>query len=98
MSSRRFDAAQAVDLGILSRAVPPDALDTAVEAEVAPYLACAPRAVADAKRLALALGGGVDQAAIDQSIAALAARWQDPEAAEGVAAFFEKRKPGWAKP
>ncbi len=96
MSGRRFDAAEAVSLGILARAVPEDALDAAVEAEVAPYLACAPGAVADAKRLARALGPAIDAAVIDASVAALAARWEGDEAAEGVGAFFERRAPRWA--
>ncbi|WGH77639.1 crotonase/enoyl-CoA hydratase family protein [Jannaschia ovalis] len=97
MSSRRFDAAEAVDLGILARSVPADELDAAVEAEVAPYLACAPGAVAEAKRLARRLGPAIDEAAIEASIAALVARWEGDEAAEGVGAFFEKRKPRWAE-
>ena len=96
MSGRRFDAAEAVELGVLARAVAPDALDAAVEAEVAPYLACAPGAVADAKRLARALGPAIDEAAIAMSAAALAARWEGEEAAEGVGAFFERRPPRWA--
>ncbi len=97
MSSRRFGAAEAAELGVLSKLVRPEALDEAVEAEVAPYLACAPGAVADAKRLARALGPAIDEATIGRSIDALAARWEDPEAAEGVGAFLEKRKPGWAR-
>ena len=39
---------------------------------------------------------GADEAAVEHSIAALVARWESPEAAEGIAAFFEKRKPGFA--
>ncbi|MEM9795140.1 MAG: crotonase/enoyl-CoA hydratase family protein [Pseudomonadota bacterium] len=97
MSSRRFDAHEAMALGLLAKTVPSEDLDAAVEAEVAPYLACAPGAVAAAKRLARRLGGGVDEAAIEDSIAALVARWEGDEAAEGVGAFFEKRKPRWAE-
>ena len=33
---------------------------------------------------------------MDATIAALVARWESPEAMEGITAFFEKRKPGWA--
>ncbi|MEM8849006.1 MAG: crotonase/enoyl-CoA hydratase family protein [Pseudomonadota bacterium] len=95
MSSRRFDAAEAVRLGVLAKAVPAADLDAEIKAEVTPYLACAPGAVADAKRLARRLGPVIDEAAIEESIAALAARWEGDEAAEGVGAFFEKRKPTW---
>ena len=95
MSARLFDADEAVTLGILARSVPAEALAAAVEAEVAPYLACAPGAVAAAKKLVRDLGSGVDAATVELSIAALAARWESEEAAEGIDAFFEKRKPGW---
>ena len=97
MSARLFDADEAVDLGLLARAVAPDDLDAAVEAEAAPYLACAPGAVARAKALARHLGPRIDAAVIDDTIAALAAAWDSPEAAEGIAAFFERRTPVWAE-
>lgn len=95
MSARLFGAAEAVDLGLLARAVPPEDLDAAIEAEVAPYLSCAPGAVAAAKKLALDLGGAATQEAVDLSIRALAARWETEEAAEGIDAFFDKRKASW---
>lgn len=95
MSSRLFDASEAVTLGVLARAVPEAELDAAVEAEAAPYLACAPGAVAAAKALARRSGGGVDQALIDASIDALVRQWETAEAEEGIAAFFDKRKAAW---
>jgi methylglutaconyl-CoA hydratase len=95
MSARLFDAAEAVDLGLLSRAVPADSLDAAVEAEVTPYLDCAPGAVADAKALARALGPRIDKSTIDFTISALVTRWESAEAVEGINAFFDKRTPSW---
>lgn len=96
MSARVFDAAEAVRLGILSRAVPVVELDAAIEAEVTPYLSCAPGAVRDAKRLLNDLSGRVTPHQVDQAIEALADRWDSEEAQEGLNAFFDKRKPGWA--
>ena len=95
MSARLFGAAEAVALGLLAKSVAADDLDDAVEAEVTPYLACAPGAVVEAKALAQRLGGTVTQEAVDHSIAALAARWESPESAEGIGAFFAKRKASW---
>lgn len=97
MSARLFDAEEAVTLGLLARAVAPEDLDAAVEAEVRPYLACAPGAVASAKALALRLGGGITQAEIDHSIAALVARWESEETAEEIAAFFARRPARWQR-
>ncbi len=97
MSARVFGADEAVRLGLLARAVAPDDLDAAIEAEVTPYLACAPGAVAQAKALAQRLGAGIGADAVEHSIAELVTRWESDEAAEGIAAFFEKRKPRWVR-
>jgi methylglutaconyl-CoA hydratase len=95
MSARLFDAAEAIDLGLLARAVPAGDLDAAIEAEVLPYLSCAPGAVAAAKKLARDLGPRIDAEVVAHTIAALAARWETEEAAEGIGAFFERRKAAW---
>ena len=95
MSARLFDAQEAVTLGLLARAVPQDQLGAAIEAEVVPYLSCAPGAVAEAKALARRLGANVGMAEIDASIDALVKRWESEEAREGTSAFFEKRKARW---
>jgi methylglutaconyl-CoA hydratase len=95
-SARLFGAEEAVRLGLLARAVPEADLDAGVEAEVAPYLSCAPGAVAEAKRLVRDLGPRIDDAMIDMTVAALVRAWEGDEAPEGIAAFFDKRKPRWA--
>jgi methylglutaconyl-CoA hydratase len=95
MSGRRFDAAEAVDLGLLARAVPAADLDAAIAVEVAPYLDCAPQAVARAKALLRRLGPVIDEGTIAHTIAELTACWEGDEAPEGIGAFFGKRKPRW---
>ncbi|MRX50318.1 crotonase/enoyl-CoA hydratase family protein [Paracoccus sp. S-4012] len=97
MSARLFDAAEAVRLNLLAAVVNAGDLDAAVEDEVAPYLSVAPGAVAEAKRLARALGPRIDAEVIAHSIGRLIAVWEGEEAAEGIAAFFEKRPPAWAQ-
>jgi len=94
-SGRVFSADEAVALGLLARAVPVADLDAAVAAEVAPYLDAAPGAVAEGKALIARLGGGVDDRAVALSVDALVRRWESAESAEGIGAFFDKRKPGW---
>ena len=96
MSARSFDAAEAVALDLLAQAVAPDDLDAAVEAQVTPYLACAPGAVARAKALALTLGRAPDADAVAHSIAELVACWEGTEAQAGIAAFFARRPAPWA--
>ena len=40
-------------------------------------------------------GPNCDPEVIAETERALVARWEDPESAEGIAAFFEKRAPSW---
>lgn len=95
MSARVFGADEAVALGLLAQHVPRADLAEAIEAEVVPYLSCAPGAVAEAKSLARALGPRIDAETIDMTIAALKTRWETEEAAEGIGAFFDKRSAAW---
>ena len=94
-SGRVFGAGEAVELGLLARVVPEEALDEAVEAEIAPYLAAAPGAVAAGKALVAELAAPVDEAQMAATIDALVTRWESEESAEGIGAFFEKRKASW---
>ncbi len=93
MSARAFGAVEAERLGIVARVVPALDLDTAVEAEVAPYLSAAPGAVAAAKRLARDLGPRIDEKVIEDTVRRLADIWESEEAARGISAFLEKRTP-----
>lgn len=94
-SGRLFGADEAVALNLAARAVPGAELDQAVEAEVAPFLLGAPGAIAAAKAQCRALGPRIDEAVIEDSIDRLVAAWEGGEASEGIAAFFDKRKPRW---
>lgn len=97
MSSRVFDANEGVSLGVVAHAVAAGDLDAAVEAEILPYLATAPGAVARAKALARRLAPRIDDTVIEATVTALADAWETEEAREGVATFFDKRKPAWMR-
>lgn len=94
-SGRIFDAEEAVHLNLAARVVPPSDLEQAIEAEVAPFLLGAPKAIAAAKAQCRSLGPRIDETVIEESIDRLVATWEDDEAPEGINAFFEKRKPRW---
>lgn len=96
LASRLFDATEAHRIGLLSTIAAPEALDAAVAAEAEPFLACAPGAVADAKALIREVVAPADPALIDRTVGLLVKRWESDESAEGIAAFFEKRKPRWS--
>ena len=96
-SGRIFGAEEARHLRLVNRIASREALDDAVEAEIAPYLATSPAAVAASKRLARSLGPRIDESVIEATIDALVATWETPDAAAGIAAFLEKRPAPWIR-
>lgn len=94
-SARIFEAEEAVRLGLMAKAVPAAELDAAVEAEIKPYLSAAPEAVAASKDLLRSLGPRIDDAVSADTARRLADAWETGSASEGIAAFFDKRKPVW---
>ena len=97
MSGRRFDAAEAVQLGLLARVVSETELDAAVEAEVTPYLSCAPEAVGRAKALLRHLGPPIDAGVIAHTVDELTACWAGAEAPAGIGAFFARKPAPWTQ-
>ncbi|MTH79540.1 crotonase/enoyl-CoA hydratase family protein [Paracoccus aestuariivivens] len=95
MSARLFGAEEAQRLDLITSCADIATLDAAIEAEVLPYLSCAPEAVAAAKRLARSLGPRIDADVIEKTVDALVEVWQSDEAREGITAFFAKEKPSW---
>ncbi|CAN7208899.1 crotonase/enoyl-CoA hydratase family protein [Rhizobium rhizogenes] len=95
LSGKIIDAWQAHAAGLLSRVVPEDALDDAVESEIHHFLAASPQAAARAKALARSLGMPITDELIDRVIEQLVEAWESEEAREGLAAFFERRQPKW---
>ena len=91
-----FDAAEALRIGLLHQVVPADALDAAVDRQVALLLKAAPFASADAKRLVRETAAATDRDRLDHDNAALIAALRvSPEGQEGLAAFLDKRRASW---
>ena len=90
LSARRFDAAEAQRLGVISRVVPHDELRAAA-VEAAASRSCRPRPTRamHVKRMLNERYGDIDYQtmfwALDHS----------PEPREGMRAFMEKRPPSW---
>jgi len=94
-----FDAARALEMGLLHDVVDADALDAAVERQVALLLRAGPIAAAAAKRLVREVALEPDRDRLDASNAALIAALRvSPEGQEGLSAFLDKRAPAWAPP
>ncbi|MBI2824673.1 MAG: crotonase/enoyl-CoA hydratase family protein [Planctomycetia bacterium] len=95
LNATEMEAATAVELGLLDEVVEPEALDAAVEREIAACLRCAAGAVADCKRLIDFVSTHDAAANIPYTANQLADRWETDELRQGIEAFLAKRKPSW---
>ena len=89
LSARRFDAAEAQRLGVISRVVPHDQLRDAAVQAVSEILRTAPIARAQVKRMLNDRYGLIDYQTM------FLALQQSHETREGMRAFMEKRQPAW---
>jgi enoyl-CoA hydratase len=88
LTGRRFDAREALAMGVVERVVAHEELETAAEAAAYEILNTAPLARNLFRQAVSARYGVVDEATMN---------WgpESPEVAEGFAAFQEKRPPAW---
>jgi methylglutaconyl-CoA hydratase len=97
-TARVFDAGFAEKIGLVSEVVADAAALTAAHDRIArEVLACAPGALADAKRLAAdVFAREIDHDLLELTAKRIAAARVGEEGQEGVRAFLERRKPAWA--
>lgn len=96
VSGDRIPARQAYEIGFVSRVLPDDGFDEAVDAYVTKLAAAPPVAV----RLGKAAWASVSEiqslpAALEAMQAQLSLITTTKDAVEGITAFFEKREPRW---
>jgi len=98
LTGETFDAATALQIGLLHQIVAAQELDESVQHTLTLLAKAGPIAQAEAKRLALRMAGIDEPRAeqLDHDNAALIARLRvSPEGQEGLGAFLGKRAPGW---
>lgn len=89
LSARRFDAAEAQRLGVISRVVPHDDLRAAALDAAQQVLQTAPLARAQVKRMLNERYGTIDYQTMFDALDT------SPEPREGMQAFMQKRPPSW---
>jgi methylglutaconyl-CoA hydratase len=96
-TAERITAAQAEKIGLIHEAAEADALDARVEAIVNDLLAGAPQAQHAAKELIDSVAGRpITAELIEYTAERIATIRAQDEAKEGLSAYLEKRRPGWA--
>jgi methylglutaconyl-CoA hydratase len=97
LTGERFSAADALGVGLVHRVVAEDDLESEVQAEIDAIAKGAPNAVAAAKRLVREIPRLAPDDAYAYAVEKIAKLFASPEAAEGLAAFAQKRPPSWAE-
>jgi methylglutaconyl-CoA hydratase len=96
LSAERFDAAEALRIGLVHEVVPAERLDERVDAVVKALVQASPAAVRSCKRLLHDVAQReIDAALIAQTVEAIADVRASAEGREGVKAFLQKRQPSW---
>ena len=95
VTGERFSAAEALGYGLIHRVVEDCDLESAVQAEVDAIAKGAPNAVAAAKRLVREIPRLAPDDAYAVAAEKIAKLFTSAEAAEGLAAFAQKRPPSW---
>jgi methylglutaconyl-CoA hydratase len=99
LTGERFDADRALALGLLVDVVDDqDQLDAAIGDLVDGFLAAAPGAVRDTKRLLATIAATPDPAdTVDARVELISRRRVSDEGQAGMAAFFDRQPPPWAR-
>ena len=92
----RFDAAEGQRRGLVDRVVEPDELEAAIADVVTDLGICAPEAIRETKALFFRVSQGMVTDVLEDTAQTIARIRVGREAQEGLAAFLEKRPPGWA--
>lgn len=92
LTGRRFDAAEAQRIGLISRVVPHDELRSAALTAAREILRTSPEARAQTKRMLNERYGLIDYQTMFGALAT------STEPREGMRAFMEKREPSWIPP
>jgi methylglutaconyl-CoA hydratase len=96
VTAERFDAAEALRIGLVHQVVAADALDATVDAVAAAIVANSPNAVRECKQLVVDLAGkAIDETLISDTADRIARIRASDEGREGVRSFLEKSKPSW---
>jgi methylglutaconyl-CoA hydratase len=96
LTGDRFDAREALRIGLVHQVVPAGELSAACRRKVDSLLTSGPEAVRVAKELIGRVAGLSPGDAMDLTVETIAERRASEEAREGLTAFLEKRAPGWA--
>jgi enoyl-CoA hydratase/carnithine racemase len=95
LTGRRIGAVEADRIGLVTRAVPASALEAELEALLAGLLRSGPDALKRTKEFVWHSDESGHRAAMSSAVDSISLGLASPQAREGIAAFFDKRRPKW---
>jgi methylglutaconyl-CoA hydratase len=95
LTAERFSAEQALAMNLIHEVVLAEELDPCVDHWLDAVRKAGPHALGAAKQLVRAVDQSPDAAVVEETAKRIAVIRAGAEGKEGVAAFLEKRKPGW---
>ena len=98
LTGERFDGVQAVDYGLVHRAVESDVLISTVEDEIRAICLGGPNALVECKKLVRLIPTLDLEEGFQRTLQWSQRMFASEEGTEGMAAFSEKRKPNWVEP
>jgi methylglutaconyl-CoA hydratase len=96
LTGMRFSAGRAKEIGLVHAVVSANELDRTVQSYVDEFLSASPTGVAGSKALIASVWGRSPADAMSMTASAIATQRVSAEGQEGLKAFLDKRKPGWA--
>ncbi|MBE0625997.1 MAG: enoyl-CoA hydratase/isomerase family protein [Burkholderiales bacterium] len=98
LTAERFNAAEALRIGLVHRVTPASQLDAGVDALIAHLLAASPAAIAASKELIRYVAhGAIGEETMAGTAERIAAARASNDGKEGIRSFLEKRKPSWTQ-
>jgi methylglutaconyl-CoA hydratase len=95
LTGRRIDAVEADRIGLITRAVPSASMDDELEKILAGILRAGPDALKRTKEFVWHADESSHRAAMTSAVDSISLGLAAPQAREGIAAFFDKRRPTW---
>lgn len=95
-TGERFGTERAVQIGLAHKIAKPDELDAEIDRTIKEVLSSAPHAITRAKELIAHVPDMEHGEAMQLTAETIASLRVSPDGQEGLKAFLEKRKPGWA--
>jgi methylglutaconyl-CoA hydratase len=96
LRGHRFEAGRAAEIGLITRAVPRADLDAEIDAIIDDVLLGGRSALAAAKALVNEVPAMTEAESMAWTADLVGGLFASDEAAEGMAAFLERRTPSWA--